>query len=56
MTEAEKNITMARGKVQMSAAVRSTHDSLKLSGLLSDKPPELDEVRITRVTVVLNHG
>ena len=55
MTEVEKNIAMARERGQMSAAAGSTRDALKLSGLLSDKPPEPDAVRITKVTVVLNH-
>jgi len=52
----ETNISMAREKGQMSAAAGSTRDALKLSGLLSDKPPELDAVRITKVTVVLSDG
>ena len=52
MEEVETNITQASELNQMSAAIRGTEQALKLSGLLTERPP--DTVAITKVTVILS--
>lgn len=48
MDEVETIMTMARDKGQIAAAIRGTEQALKLSGLLTERPP--DQVAVTKVT------
>ena len=55
MNQIETNIDLARRDKQHGAARASTRDAIELSGLL-DRPQGPPDVKITKVTVVLNHG
>ena len=55
MEEVETNIRLSRQLSQMGPARAATKDALELSGLL-DQPQGLADIKITKVTVILNHG
>ena len=55
MDEVETNIRLARAVGQMGPARTATRDALEMSRLLDPKAPD-QQVTITKVTVVLNHG
>ena len=53
--EAEVNMVQARAQKQFAAANGALHLIGKTAGLLTGRPPD-EPVKITKVTVVLNHG
>ena len=55
MNQIETNIDLARRDKQHGAVRASTRDAIELSGLL-DKPQGAADIKITKVTVILNHG
>ena len=55
MEEVETNIRLSRFLGQMGPARAATKDGLEMSGLLEAPKPGAD-IKITKVTVILNHG